>query len=143
MIVDELTELLARINTVAALSQSTGTSVASVFPDPSAVDIPLPAAWVAYAGKIPTEKVKNGMVPRNVPTKSLYVVMLYLRNDTGQADLLLTQLPITEAVITAIVGGTLPSEPTGFRFAFEGERLHSITPARLVYEQRYSLISVH
>ena len=126
---------------VPAIANSTGTSVNSTYPDPTVTQIPLPAAWLGYAGSVPLDKPLNGFSGRGVTRKLIYVVMVYLDNTLGQNAFLTTQLPILDEIVAA-VRGLLPTPgQAGFAFAFEGERLHSLTTKRVTYEQRFSLIT--
>lgn len=144
MVADALTALLAAITSVPELAGKTGMSVGGVYPDPTAVEVPLPAAHPIYGGKVPVDKVQGGVAPRGVTTKNIFIVMLYLDNTLGQNNVVTVQLPILEKVLVAVRGLASPvGSVAGFRFAFDGERLHSITPKKITYEQRYSLISHH
>jgi len=146
MIAELLAAVIATLETVPALTGNIGTSVGSAAPDPTSIDIPLPAAWPVYVGNavLPMqggEPVRNGMQPRAVVVKSLISVMIYLDNSKGQSNLINTQLPVLETVTTALRGLNIPAGSTnGFRLIYEGERVHSITPSRLSYEQRYSIM---
>lgn len=136
MIATFLASLIGAVETVTSLSTKTGMSVGGVYPDPTTIQIPLPACWVLYGGRVPTEKVMGGVVPKNVIVKDIFIVMIYLDNTKGQKDMETNQLPILEQVVASVRG----LDTGAFRFAFEGERLQSVTPAKLTYEQRYSVI---
>jgi len=132
-------QLYTLVSGVTKLANSTGTSVSTTYPDPTSVSIPLPAAWIAYAGSVPQDKIQGGVVPKQLSLKNIFVVMVYLDNTQGQDALINAQLPILDAVVEAIRG--VEATATKFRFNFEGQRLHSVTAARLAYEQRYSVVT--
>lgn len=88
------------------------------------------------------DKAPNGVIAKGSTLKNSFVVMVYLDNSKGQNDLITNQLPTLEKIVKAVQGQEVQTDTPGqFRFSFEGERLASITPVRLAYEQRYSIIS--
>ena len=144
MIVDATTALLAQLNSVAGLANNVGMSVGGAASDPTSNLMPTPGAWVVYVGKVPATAgttMPNGMTPRGVVIRVLFSVMVFLDNSKGQNHLNTVGMPLLEEIIASVRGVTVPlGEANGFRFTFEGERLHAVTASRLSYEQIYSII---
>jgi hypothetical protein len=137
MIAENLKALLDLIGSVPALAQSTGIALGGQAPDPSLSKIALPAAWVLHASDKPLD-ADGSIVPAVQASQFDYVVAIYLPY-VSQSDMLAVQLPLLEAVITAVRGQDAPS---GHRFAYRGQRITLINPGRITYEQRYSLEAV-
>jgi hypothetical protein len=140
-VTDNLSTLYSYVSGVTELATTTGTSVGGKLADPTVVTGPVPSAWILYAGRMPVDPPKNGVVPVGGPVKILFVVMVYLDNSLGQDNLIAMQLPILDKVTKAVTGKETAGSPGGYRFSFEGERLASISPKRLTYEVRFSIVS--
>jgi hypothetical protein len=135
MIAENSAHLVSLIQGIAVLSKSTGLAAGGRTPDPGLLKIPLPAAWVLYAGDKPNEP-QTGFNASNQVLTANYVVMIYIPYISA-ADLEANQYPMIEAVIQAIRG---QQAPKGQRWRYEGQKLSVVNPDRLAYEQRYSVV---
>lgn len=135
MIAENSAQLVTLIQGIPVLAKSTGLAAGGKAPDPALTKIPLPAAWVLYAGDKPNEP-QTGFNASNQVLTANYVVMIYVAYISA-ADLEATQYPMIEAVIQAIRG---QQAPHGQRWRYEGQKLSVVNPDRLAYEQRYSVV---
>ena len=135
MIAENSAQLVTLIQGIAILSKSTGLAAGGKSPDPALIKIPLPAAWVLYAGDKPNEP-QTGFNASNQVLTANYVVMIYIPYISA-ADLESNQYPMLEAVIQSIRG---QQAPKGQRWRYEGQKLSVVNPDRLAYEQRYSVV---
>lgn len=134
MIAENAANLVGLIRSVPSLANSAGFAAGGKAPDPALTKIPLPAAWVLYIGDKPNEP-STGANPAGQTLTANFVVMLYIPY-VSETDLETNQYPLLEAVIQSIRG---QQAPKGMKWHYEGQRLASVNPDRLSYEQRYSL----
>jgi hypothetical protein len=145
-------DLVARIETVPSLANSTGISLGGRGADPGLVNIPLPACWVTFSHHqvdespygpgsstmpTPSSRGSGGSVPQIENTLATFIAVLYVPY-IDDNDLLTVEYPLLEAVIKA-VKFNFGKAPNGDRWRFLGQILKVISPKRLVYEQHYTL----
>ena len=138
MIAENAQDLYNRVQAIPALAASTGLALGGKTPDPGLTKIPLPAAWVlADAGKT-TQDIRAGRVPTLASVHLAYTVLLYVPY-TSQTDLIATQLPLLETLISTVTGQTAPS---GQRWFFNDFKLVLVNPDRLGYRISFLLDSI-
>ena len=140
-VANHLLSLLTYVSGISAFSTSTGTSQGEQLPDPTGLYANLPSTWVIYAGRAPISPAINGVVAKGTAIKNQFVIMVYLDNSQGQDNLMAVQIPLLESIVSAVAGNPSLDTPDGYRFSFEGERLTSVNPKRLIYEMRFSIVS--
>jgi hypothetical protein len=135
MYAENAQNLLALLETVPSLVNTSGLAVGGRAPDPAMSRIPLPSAWVILADDKPQD-AETGSNPAGQAVHTTYVVMIYVPY-INQSDLIANQLPLIESTVKAIRG---QQSTSGTRWRYEGQKLALINPDRLAYEQRYSLV---
>ena len=140
-VANNLLSLLTYISGIPAFATSVGTSQGEQLPDPTGLYSNLPSTWVVYAGRTPIDPPKNGVVTKGTAVKNQFVVKIYLDNSQGQDNLMAVQIPLLESIVFAVAGNPSLDTPNGYRFSFEGERLTSVNPKRLIYEMHFSIVS--
>ena len=142
MIAENAADLVARVKSIPALTNSAGLAIGGKAGDPSLLKIPPPVAWILFGGDQADEepytassRTGPGMVPSVEVVLAIFRVLVYVPyiNDD---DLLTNQYPLLESVIRAIRGQQAPS---GHRWRYLGQKLTLVYTDRLAYEQRYSL----
>ena len=128
-------DLIARVTSIAAFTNSASFTLGGHGVDPVLVKIPLPAAWLLYRGDGQDEDAREAIVPGVEVMLSAWSVILYVPY-ADQTDFLTVQFPLMESVITTIRGKTAPS---GHRWRYTGQKLVNVLPDRIAYEQRYTL----
>ena len=140
MIAECAADLLSKVKTVPALATSAALSIGGRSADPGLVKIPLPASWVTLSKDASDEQSYEHGPPSGfvsdagllLATFAITTFIPYINDD----DLLTTQFPLLESVITAIHA---TESPSGFRWRYAGQRIALVYPDRLAYEQRYTV----
>ena len=142
MIAENAADLLARVKSIAALTNSAGLAIGGRAGDPSLLKIPPPAAWILFGGDQVDEDPHTaggrggpGMVPGVEVILAIFRVLVYVAF-IDDNDLIANQYPLLELVIRAIRGQQAPS---GHRWRYLGQKLTLVYNDRLAYEQRYTL----
>ena len=106
MIAELAADLLAKIQGIPALANSTGLSLVGDQPDPGGAKITPPAAWIIAPKSAKNTRDAAASVPSlNVNAQFLFVVGLYLPSGSQIA----TEIPLIEAVVKAVQGTESPS----------------------------------
>lgn len=105
--------------------------------DPMMEKVDRPAAWVIFVGDENLEAGLEGSCGANI--KLNFVVKLIVDYQT-EADLIANQYPLFEEVINAVhgQGGPLGTK----RWKYEGQTLDELTGTRMVFDQRYSIVTI-
>lgn len=128
-------DLMSKLSTVPALSNSAGMQVGGTASDPSMTKIPLPAAWVLLGNDAPVDN-ETGSVPVMQVLLIEYVVLVYVPY-VSEADIINTQIPLLRSARASIHGTSVV--PNGNKWKYKGQRLVLVNPDRLAYEQRYAI----
>lgn len=150
MIAECATDLLARVQAVAALAGRASLSIGGRSADPGLLKAPLPIAWVVYSGDQADEAPYGssgqggpGMVPASQVMLTNWRVIVYV-NYASDADLIANQYPLLEAVVEAVkttvtdpAGGL--EAPSGHRWRYAGQKAAVLPNDRMAYEQHYTL----
>jgi hypothetical protein len=137
MITELAQDLINRIIEVPAFEQRVGMMVGGTEADPNMTKSPFPFAWVIYGGSAQAgEAREGGKVYRE--TKFLFNVSIGLKYGISEADILNNQLPVLEAVQQS-VAGQKPFDRVG-RWEYDGESLDALTPDRMIYTMRFSIV---
>ena len=105
--------------------------------DPMMERVARPAAWVIYLGDEQLEQGLEGSCGASIRLN--FVVKVIMDYDT-ESDLLTNQYPILEAVINGIHGrdGITGTK----RWKYEGQSLDELTGNRMIFDQRYSIVTI-
>ncbi len=140
MIAECAADLLAKVQTVAALVDRTSLSIGGRSADPGLVKVPLPAAWITFGKEESDEQSYERGDPSGVVHEAQLMIATFPVNIfipyIDDIDLLTVQFPLLEAVIAA---GHAKISPSGLAWRFTGQRIALVYPDRLAYEQRYTL----
>jgi hypothetical protein len=133
-------DLLARVKSIASLTDRTSLSIGGRSADPGLVKVPLPAAWVTFGKDESDEHDYNhgdtsGFIREAPLMLSTWPITIFIPYTTDD-DLINVQFPLLESVISAVHAKDAPS---GLRWRFAGQRIALVYPDRLAYEQRYTL----
>jgi hypothetical protein len=140
MLAELAADLLEKVRSVEALTDSTALTIGGKAKDPDLTKIPLPAAWVVLRkeGKdvSPYDHTDTSGVVIDetiVGVWTVTVMVPYLSDE----DLLTTQYPLLEAVRKAIHA---QEGPTGsMNWAYMNQRIALVYTDRLAYEQTYHI----
>jgi hypothetical protein len=129
-------DLIDKIKTIPALGNRVGMAAAGGPSDPAMQNVPLPAAWLMYAGDSIIGGGDRGSQSEDIAHQFTLVVML---SYTNQTDIINNQLPTLEAIARSVSG----KDSTGFalRWKYQGAQLVDIYTDRLVYELRFMVSS--
>lgn len=141
MISELAADLVAKVETIAALTSRTGLAIGGRVNDPGLLKIPLPAAWIVLkqdAIEEPgyTHESDGGLVSPSERVLATFAVTVFINYDTD-ADMLTNQLPLLELVTEAIHGKD--ATISGYRWRYIGQKLALVYPDRMAYEQRYTV----
>jgi hypothetical protein len=142
MLAELAADLLEKVRSVEALTNSAALTIGGKALDPDLTKIPLPAAWVVLRkeGKDVTPYERNDMsgVVDEYMLGGIWTVTVmvpYLSDE----DLLTTQYPLLESVRKAIHKNAVAIEEAdgAMRWAYMGMRIALVYTDRLAYEQTY------
>lgn len=138
----ELTQdLINKLKAVPAFQNRVGAAVGGTEADPTMANAQVPFAWVIYGGSAPTGEMREG--------GKLYRETSYLFNVTvaigygNEADLLNTYLPVLESTQQAVAGEQAEGLSNAGLWEYQGENFELVTPDRMVYTVRFSIIGYH
>lgn len=137
MISDIAEDLITKIKTVTVLNNRVGLAVGGKVVDPLMEKVPKPAVWVIYMGdEAQTEQDQGYCAPF---IKMSFVVKVFV-DYTNEKDLLDNQFPLLEDIINAVNG---KSGITGAKnWKYEGQTIDEVASNRLVFDQRFSVVTV-
>lgn len=138
MIAQAISDLYTKLQAIPALATGVGLVIGGQEPDPGMTKVALPAAWVVHDGAVNTQLITNPFPP-TIPTVHMGYDVLLLVAYTSQQDLINNQLPLVEAVITAIHGTVGPS---GQRWYWKAHKLQRLNASRLGYRIQFVLDSI-
>lgn len=129
MISELAQNLIAKVSSVPALGNRVGMASAGGATDPSMKTVPLPAAWLLYAGDDIVSADDAGLLAEDINFRFTLSVMVSYKD---QADIINNQLPLLEAIARSASG----KDSTNFalRWKYQGAQLVDIFEDRLVYE---------
>lgn len=105
--------------------------------DPMMEKAARPAAWVIFVGDENLATGDQGECGANV--KLNFIVKVIVDYST-EADLIDNQYPLFEEVINLVHG---QSGPLGAkRWKYEGQSIDELTGSRMVFDQRYSIVTI-
>ena len=133
------------INKIKALpSESLGTNpirvglaVGATAIDPFMEKVQLPAVWAVFVGDTSTTTGPEGQCGSTVVLN--FVVKVFVQYDT-QSGLLDTQLPLLHEIAKQING--MPGPVGTKKWKYEGQTMDELTGNRIVFDQRYSIVSI-
>lgn len=148
MISELAADLVAKVETIAALVSRTSLSIGGRTNDPGLLKIPLPAAWIVLKQDAIEEpgyahESDGGLVSPSQRVLATFAVTVFIDYLTD-ADMLAVQFPLLELVVEAIHGkdaGTVVNGQaiSGYRWRYIGQKLALVYPDRMAYEQRYTV----
>lgn len=133
MIAELATDLITKIKTVSALQDRVGMASAGGPADPAMKTVPLPAAWLLFAGDQPRSGDPRGSRSEDIDFSFSLSVMVSYKD---QSDLINTQLPTLEAIAKSVSGRD--STNSALRWKYQGAQLVEVFTDRLVYELSFS-----
>jgi hypothetical protein len=145
-----LSDLAARINTVPSLAGKVGINLLGRGADPGLVNSPLPVCTVTFSHQqvdeksiVSTSRDTSGSIPAQENLLTTYMAIIFVPNGDGN-DYLTVELPLLEAAIRAVKMGNgsgtrAQLSPSGYVWRFLGQKLSLVQPARLGFEQHYTL----
>jgi hypothetical protein len=133
-------DLSTKVKTVPALTNSAALTLGGKGNDPGLLKVPLPAAWISFRSDQVDEQdythgPHSGLIGPSQTQMGTWTVVVFIPYQTDD-DLIGTQFPLLEAVVSAVHGTEAPS---GYRWRFIGQRIALVYPDRLAYEQRFTL----
>ncbi len=139
---DTAQDIFTKVSSIPALANSTGLTVGGQAPDAGLTKVPLPAAWVLLSSLTNENTGLLANVPPTVANTVLQQTIMLHVPYISQSDLITNQLPLLEAVITAIQGTTI----AGFSLNSQRWNLHSLTlfavnPDRLIYRLLFEVFT--
>lgn len=134
MIAECAQDLLNRLEAIPALATKVGFALAGSLPDPGAVQVTPPAAWLLFAG---FQNTRDPAAREYLPAPQLmatlhFVAVLYV----PVAAQIGTQLPLLQTVLKAVQGQT---SPTGQRWYADSGKLLSFNADRITYELNFAV----
>jgi hypothetical protein len=105
--------------------------------DPMMEQVTYPAAWVIYVGDESLDPNLEGTCGANI--KMNFIVKVLMDYGT-EADLISGNFPLLEQVINGIHGQDGPLGAK--RWKYEGQTLDELTGNRMIFDQRYSIVTI-
>lgn len=105
--------------------------------DPMMERVDRPAAWVIFIGD---EQLDTNLEGSCGASLKLNFVVKIIMDYATEADLVTNQYPLLETVINAVHGmdGILGTK----RWKYEGQTLDELTGNRMVFDQRFSIVTI-
>ena len=132
-------DLLTKVKTVTAFGTTpvrVGLAVGGKGIDPTMEKVILPASWVIYTGDTNIDTSNQGECGPNIRME--FIVKILVSYGT-ESDLITNQFTLLENVINAVNG---KAGPVGTKkWKYEGQTIDELTDKRLVFDQRYSIIT--
>lgn len=142
MIAESAQDLVAKVKSIASnkfgtTTKRVGLAIGGKSIDPLIEKSPRPLAWIIFTSDENLDTDDQGVCGSYI--KLNFVVKLLI-DYTNETDLLTNQLPLLEEVINAVGGqqGPIGSK----RWKYEGQSMDELTATRLVFDQRYSIITI-
>jgi hypothetical protein len=135
-------DLVGKVQGIPSLTNSSSLTLGGRAADPGMLKMQTPCAWVSMKGDAEDEAAmsavsgpRSGLVAVSQVMLGTWAVTVFVPyiDDT---DLLATQYPLLEAIRAAIHATDAPS---GYRWAYVGQKIALVYPDRLAYEQRYTV----
>jgi hypothetical protein len=137
MLAELASDLLDKVKTIGALTDSTALTIGGKPQDPDLTKIPLPAAWVVLRKEekdtTPYGHTDPSGVVDELTIAAIWTVTVMVPYATD-ADMLDVQFPLLESVRKAIHN---TDSPSGFKWSYMGQRIALVYTNRLAYEQTY------
>jgi hypothetical protein len=140
VIADLASDLLAKVQTVTALLDSSSLTLGGKATDPGMLKMAVPCAWVSMKGDTEDEssysaQTGGSLVMATQILLGTWAVTIFVPY-VDDADLLANQYPLLESVRDAIHA---TDSPSGERWAYLSQKIALVYPDRLAYEQRYAV----
>lgn len=140
MIAEIAQDLVTKIKTsnkFGATVKRVGLAAGAKGMDPMMEKAARPAVWVIFVGDENLEAGDQGDCGANI--KLNFIVKVIVDYST-ESDLIDNQYPLFEEVINSVHG---QSGPIGAkRWKYEGQSLDELTGSRMVFDQRYSIVTI-
>lgn len=136
MIAELAQDLITNLKTVTALNNRVGLAVGGRTIDPLMEKVIKPACWVIYMGDETINETDEGQCV--LYTRMNFVVKV-LVDYASELDLITNQYPILENIISAVNATTGPIGSK--KWKYEGQSVDEIASNRLVFDQRYSIVT--
>lgn len=142
MIAEIAEDLIAKIkatpsNKFGTTTKRVGLAAGAKGMDPMMEKAARPAAWVIFVGDENLDTGDQGDCGANL--KLNFIVKVIVDYNT-ESDLIDNQYPLFEEVINAVHGH---SGPIGAkRWKYEGQSLDELTGSRMIFDQRYSIVTI-
>lgn len=143
MIADLATDLIARVKGITSEKfgvavKRVGLAVGGTSIDPTLEDVEHPAAWVIYVSDQNIDPSDQGTCA-GAQVKVNFVVKIIV-DYANEADLIANQYPLLVEVVRAVNG---QAGPVGAkRWKYEGQAIDELTSNRIVFDQRYSIVTI-
>lgn len=142
MISELATDLLSKIKALPSGKLGTGPvriglAVGATAIDPFMEKVTLPAAWVIFTGDQTNSADQQGMCGGTVVAS--FIVKVFV-DYISEKDLLDTQYPLLREIAKQVNG---TQGPVGsMRWKYDGQTLDEISGNRVVFDQRYSVVTI-
>ena len=114
-----------------------GLAVGATAIDPFMEKVTLPAVWAVYVGEQSNNQSQQGQCADMVVAQ--FVVKVFLEY-TNEKDLLDNQYPLLVEIAKQING---QQGPVGtMKWKYDGQTLDELTGNRVVFDQRYSMVTI-
>ena len=105
--------------------------------DPFMEKTTLPAVWCVFVGDNSTDAGPQGQCASTVVLN--FIVKVFIKYDT-EKGLLDTQLPLLHDIVKQVNG--TPGPKGCMKWKYGGQTLDELTGNRIVFDQRYSIVSI-
>lgn len=136
------TDLLNKIKAIPSGKLGTapvrvGLAVGATAIDPFMEKVVLPAVWAVYVGDQNNSANQQGQCGEMVVAQ--FVVKVFVEY-TSEKDLLDNQYPLLVEIPKQLNG--MPGPTGSMKWKYEGQTLDEITGNRVVFDQRYSIVTI-
>lgn len=114
-----------------------GLAVGATSIDPFLEKVTLPAAWAVYVGDATTVTSPQGQCANTVIAQ--FVVKVFV-DYISEKDLLDNQYPLLREIAKQVNGQQGPAG--AMKWKYEGQTLDEISGNRVVFDQRYSIVTI-
>ena len=141
MIGELAADLVAKIKQIPSFgvspNQRVGLSVGGTQSDPTISSVTLPAVWVVYTGNQTLDTSDEGQC--NPHVRETFVLKILVDN-TSESSLVSINMPLLEEIVSVV--NAQNSILGAKKWRYEGQSIDEISGQRLVFEQRYSVVTI-
>lgn len=143
MIASLATDLITRVKGIASNKFGTtvkrvGLAAGGTDIDPTMEQVEYPASWVIYVSDQNLDPSDQGTCGGAL-VKVSFVVKIIVNYD-NEKDLIDNQYPLLTEVVKAVNGQQGPTQSK--RWKYEGQSIDELSANRIVFDQRYSIVTV-